>query len=212
MNTWFTSDTHLGHRAIIQYTGRPFPDVATMDTALIANWNDRVKDDDTVYHLGDFCFGSIKVATSYFAQLRGRIHILGTPWHHDKSWLPKPTWLAALQSLSGHPINILPPMHVLLFQQYSTDPKGRPKPVVLCHYPVAKWDRSHYGSWHLYGHCHGQFQNGGLSMDVGVDTLWHKGPDAMQYVPISIEEVAYTMREKPIGSTKTGGLVTPAAE
>ena len=212
MQTWITSDTHLGHSRIIQYTNRPFPDVGAMDEALIANWNDRVKDDDTVYHLGDFCFGPTRVAVAYFARLRGDIRILGTPWHHDKSWLPNPTWFNALQSLSGHTVKILPPMHVLLFQKYSNDPEGRPegrpKPVVLCHYPIAKWDRSHYGSWHLYGHCHGQFQNGGLSMDVGVDATWYKGPDTMKYKPISIEEIACCMIERQQRGTGLGNALT----
>ena len=31
----------------------------------------------------------------------------------------------------------------------------KPQLVVLCHYAMRVWDRSHYGSWHLYGHSHG---------------------------------------------------------
>lgn len=26
--------------------------------------------------------------------------------------------------------------------------------IVLCHYPLACWNKEHYGSWHIYGHIH----------------------------------------------------------
>ncbi len=53
--------------------------------------------------------------------------------------------------------------------------------IVLCHYPIASWERKVHGSWMLYGHTHNRFQNNGLSFDVGVD--------AQNYYPISLEEV-----------------------
>ncbi len=33
--------------------------------------------------------------------------------------------------------------------------------VVLCHYPLAVWDQSHRGSYHLYGHVHDNLQDDG---------------------------------------------------
>lgn len=53
--------------------------------------------------------------------------------------------------------------------------------IVLCHYPIASWDRKVHGAFHLYGHTHNRFQNTGLSFDCGVD--------AQNYYPISLEEV-----------------------
>lgn len=35
MTTWFTSDLHFGHANIIEYSGRPFPDLDHMNRALI---------------------------------------------------------------------------------------------------------------------------------------------------------------------------------
>ena len=51
---FFTSDTHFNHKAIISYCSRPFESVEEMNDRLIDNWNQVVKPNDTVYHLGDF--------------------------------------------------------------------------------------------------------------------------------------------------------------
>ncbi len=56
MNYWFTSDLHLGHGAIIEYCNRPFKDSFDMNDRIIHNWNQRVKKEDVVFHIGDFCF------------------------------------------------------------------------------------------------------------------------------------------------------------
>ena len=54
MKYLFTSDLHLFHPNIIRYCGRPFPDVQKMKDTIIRNWNTHVKDEDTVFHVGDF--------------------------------------------------------------------------------------------------------------------------------------------------------------
>ena len=61
--TYFTSDTHFGHRNILEYEkeARPFETVEEMNEQLIANWNDTVRPKDIVFHLGDFAFGAINV-------------------------------------------------------------------------------------------------------------------------------------------------------
>jgi len=57
-----------------------------MNSSLIRNWNQRVKPEDTVFHVGDFCFQrnnqSLK-AEYWEKQLNGKIiHIKG---NHDKN-------------------------------------------------------------------------------------------------------------------------------
>ena len=53
MNVYFTSDLHFGHKNIIRYDHRPFSSVQEMDAELIRRWNNKVKDEDLVYILGD---------------------------------------------------------------------------------------------------------------------------------------------------------------
>jgi calcineurin-like phosphoesterase family protein len=63
IETYFTSDTHFGHKNILEYEkeARPFDTVEEMNEQLIANWNDTVNQKDIVFHLGDFAFGAINV-------------------------------------------------------------------------------------------------------------------------------------------------------
>ena len=51
---YFTADTHFGHDRTRILHRRPFDGVEEMNAALIRNWNNVIKETDTVYHLGDF--------------------------------------------------------------------------------------------------------------------------------------------------------------
>jgi len=93
MKNWFSSDYHLGHANIIKYCERPFVDVEEMSATIIKNHNQRVKKEDTVFFLGDFCFrnspggkegeGKLDKAEFYINQLNGRfVFIKG---NHDKN-------------------------------------------------------------------------------------------------------------------------------
>ena len=97
---YFISDTHFGHSNIIRYCKRPFLKkedldskgnwvsqyIATqrtkeMDETIIKNWNSRIKDEDIVFFLGDFCLSksseapdSRKDAFDYYSsQLKGDV-------------------------------------------------------------------------------------------------------------------------------------------
>jgi calcineurin-like phosphoesterase family protein len=59
MNTFFISDTHIGHNGVTRFLKddgsklRPWDNIQDMDEALVANWNSVVRPQDKVYHLGD---------------------------------------------------------------------------------------------------------------------------------------------------------------
>lgn len=59
-NTFLISDTHFGHTNICRFLRsdettklRPWDDVQEMDEAFVKNWNEVVRPEDKVYHLGD---------------------------------------------------------------------------------------------------------------------------------------------------------------
>jgi len=84
MATWFTADLHLGHTNIIDYCDRPFADVDAMNRALIDNWNNAVRQDDTVWVLGDFALGKIAETLPIAGELNG--HKLLLAGNHDRCW------------------------------------------------------------------------------------------------------------------------------
>ena len=93
MNYFFTSDLHLGHENIIHYCSRPFKDVEHMNSEIICRWNERVKQDDIVFHIGDFCFrnskggkkgeGTTTKAKEYESKLNGKIIFI--KGNHDRN-------------------------------------------------------------------------------------------------------------------------------
>ena len=67
---------------------------------------------------------------------------------------------------------------------------GHVQRIVLSHYAMRIWDRSHFGTWHLFGHSHGSMPDDptSRSLDVGVD-VWN-------YRPVSYEQIKARMATK----------------
>ncbi len=66
---WFTSDTHFGHANVLNFTDRPFGDIAHMNRALINTINGRVAPTDDLYILGDFSYQMTVVEASALREL-----------------------------------------------------------------------------------------------------------------------------------------------
>jgi calcineurin-like phosphoesterase family protein len=156
-----------------------------MEAELISRWNSVVDDYDTVFHLGDFTLGDMYQARRLFSRLNGRIIVLANEWHHDRRWI-----LDAkehpMSSMSGYDVSIASPMFVFALPEVGA--RRHPQVIVLCHYPLAEWERKHYGAWHLHGHSHGTYQypDGTKALDVGVD--------CHDFYPISLDEVVRRLR------------------
>lgn len=162
MCIYFTSDTHFGHTNIIKYCNRPFASVHEMNVALIQNWNSVVGKYDVVYHLGDFAFRPKSDAESFLSRLNGEIHLI--KGNHDRKI---PDGFA----------------NVSLYEEINY----RGIYIVLCHYAMRVWNKSHRGSIMLYGHSHGSLPGTPQSLDVGVD-CWN-------YKPVGLDEILNRLQE-----------------
>jgi len=74
---FLTSDTHFGHAGVCRFTHpddpevklRPWDNADEMDEEMIRRWNDRVRPNDKVYHLGDVVIN--RKALKTLARLNG---------------------------------------------------------------------------------------------------------------------------------------------
>lgn len=155
---YFTADQHFSHANIIRYCNRPFSSVSEMDETMIARWNERVKPKDAVYVLGDFIFKRQTIPV-ILPQLSGQIKLI--PGDHDSFIAREFSWGQILKNPHGlEKVEVLPKIHEL---------KINGQIIILCHYCLRVWPKSHYNSWHLFGHSHGRLEPIGKSLDVGVD-------------------------------------------
>ena len=144
---YYTSDQHFYHKNILKFCqGRAnlWNDVDEMNEGLIENWNSVVNDDDTVFSLGDICFGNIDIVN----RLKGKIVLV--QGNHDKVNVLK----------SDRFETIVPYLEI----------KDNNKKIILCHYKFECWNMSHHGSFHFYGHSHGMRPGDNQCCDVGVDS------------------------------------------
>lgn len=162
-NVFFVSDEHFSHKNVIKYCNRPFSSVEEMNETMINNHNFTVKDSDITFHLGDFTLinNSFMVYENIITRLNGdHIFLKGS---HDY-WLNNKNALTLIE---------------VMVDDYH---------LTLCHYCLRTWPRSHFNTWHLYGHSHGSLPSIGKSHDVGVD---NNG-----FYPLSFSELYGIMNNK----------------
>lgn len=177
---FFVADEHYGHEKILspEYCDRrarmAVLNVDEMNEVLIANHNERVTQQDVTVHAGDFCWYKKLDVHKLVKRLNGtHIFIRGS---HD-AWLPssaKYMW----RKMIAIPHPMLADDGLWAFRQF----------IVVCHYAMRRWERSHYGSWQLYGHSHGRLEPIGLQHDVGVDNN--------NFYPVSLIELVEIMKHR----------------
>jgi calcineurin-like phosphoesterase family protein len=154
MAIWFTADTHFGHAGALSLYRRPFGSVAEMNATMIARWNDTVRPEDEVWHLGDFALRtSADAAADLLRQLHGRKHLV-TGNNDAPGITALPGW-ASVQA----------------YAELTVDARR----LVLCHYAFRTWNGMSKGSLNLHGHSHGRLKSLPRQTDVGVD-CWEFRP------------------------------------
>lgn len=131
----YISDLHFGHSNVIRFDGRPFSNTDDMEKALIQNWNRVTNPNDTVYILGDFCWGKEPEWKRILPQLKGnKVLIRG---NHD------------LKEMSSELKKMF--QDVKDYKEITDNGKH----VVMCHYPILLYKASYNPDCYmLCGHVH----------------------------------------------------------
>lgn len=139
MKTWITSDLHFGHENVLKFcpeTRGCFNDAEHMNNEIVRIWNDVVADEDLIYILGDVAFMSGYNAAQVVKRLKGRKVLI--EGNHDPKLLKDVHFRNCFEEIHKY--------HEIRYNKTN---------VVMFHYPIAEWNRMHYGAVHFYGHLHG---------------------------------------------------------
>jgi calcineurin-like phosphoesterase family protein len=151
--TWFTADTHFGHKRIVELSDRPFATLAEMHDYLIDTWNSLIGRKDRVFVVGDFGFaGPLCDLDVVFGALRGEKHLVVGNHDEDNPKVLRLPWVSQTQIAKV---------------------KDDGRRVVACHYPMTTWPGVQRGYPHVHGHSHGTLRDvRPMRADVGVDVPW----------------------------------------
>ena len=194
MNIWITSDTHYGHTNIAgpnlsrwSKGYRDFNSVWEMNQALVEGINKYVKEDDILYHLGDWSFGGMHNIKLFRGSIVCQnIHlILG---NHDKHIVDKEV---KFHDTTFNPLQLFSSVQDVLHLEL-----GKIK-LFFSHYAHRVWNGSHKGVIHLYGHSHDSIEDFGRSMDIGVDVAYRM---FREYRPFNIGDIIRIMEKREINN------------
>lgn len=186
---FYIADTHFGHSAILRFDHRPFADVYQMEETMVMLWNATVRKNDTVYILGDFCWGKADEWLQIVRRLNGtKVLIQG---NHDLSSYPA--------ELKKQFADITPYKEIV-----DNGKDNSSRKVIMSHYPIPFYKHSSDPKYFmLCGHVHNTaeneylenliqelrkdtgefFQPCGQIYNVGCMMPW------MQYTPRTLDEI-----------------------
>ncbi len=190
---FFTSDSHYSHQNLCKATTRwtdnsktrDFKSLDHMNSVLVDEINNKVGENDVLFHLGDFSFGGFE----NIGEFRNRIicknvHlVLGNHDHHIER---NKDGIRSLFASVNHYVSL----------DLRIPGKGQEMDkhsMILCHFPIASWDGMNDGRIHLHGHVHLGPNNKiaeGRAMDVGAD--------GNNMVPYSLNEILALLKGRPI--------------
>lgn len=202
MRFW-TSDWHIDHANIIDFTERPFyktvtqnfalgdaeveiPDTDAMNKALIDNTNDMVGVDDEIWFIGDVAMGSRKVSLPKFKQLKCR-NLFLVPGNHDNCHPMFKPFQKAIPMYEDAGFTILEPQ---------VDTMIGDTEVTVCHFPYrgdSQFEDRYSGNrpddlgqWLIHGHVHSPHKT---VPDIHPRQI-HVGVDAWDMRPATEDQIA----------------------
>jgi calcineurin-like phosphoesterase family protein len=181
-----TSDNHFSHRNISKFcpSTRPDSDPAVMDEKMIAQWQNQVRPNDTVWMLGDVFWSHEPEAIAIMDRLPGKKHLVFG--NHDDMIRNNSTIRNKFEST----------------QEYK-EISFNGNRMILFHYPIQEWHKCHSGSINCYGHIHHAVSGvEGRTVNVCVDS-----PDMYNGIPYRLypmqEVVDFALKFPARGDTLT---------
>ena len=114
---------------------RPFESVEEMDRILLQNYNSVVRQNDTVYILGDLCHHmKIEDADNLIRKMNGKKYLI--VGNHDKKYDPR-----LFEDIKD-------------FMKISVEGRN----FALMHYPMLSWPKKSSGGYQLHGHIHARME------------------------------------------------------
>ena len=184
MTTYFCSDLHFFHTKVIEFDNRPYETVEEMNQDLIKRWNETVKENDTVYILGDsFMHATKEQAESVLKQLKGKLHYIYG--NHDE--VIKNGLKHYFKSVKHYD------------EIYVTDKTGHNWKVILSHYPMVSFNGQHKKhTIHLYGHVHNSEEQAVTLMTKMVNLHLSESKKTCKTVNVGVMQPYMDYRPQPI--------------
>lgn len=166
---YFTSDWHFFHDRILDFHARRKElfgtDIKEVTEKMILLWNNTVSKKDTVYILGDLSFGTVEQKRKLFNRLNGnKVLILG---NHDSIPTEQRCFFNHISQIKN-----------MAFKKSNIPELSGNMEIIMCHFPMYRWEHCNKGSIMLHGHCHGKIDQdnklmceheGLIRIDVGLD-------------------------------------------
>lgn len=170
---YYIADWHYGHANCISFDGRPFKTLDEMNAELIKRWNSVVKNDDTVFVLGDMFWCKTSDAVPILKELNGQKFLV--KGNHDRC----------------HDAKFA---HCFLSIKEYMEVNDAGRKVVLCHYPIPCFKNHFYGWYHLYGHVHTSFEHNMMLHHRYLTEELYTKPCQMYNVGAMLPYIDYTPR------------------
>lgn len=168
--TFLVSDTHFGHAGVCRFTEadgvtkiRPWTDPDEMDEAMIQRWNDVVRPNDKVYHLGDVVINRKSLPT--LARLNGdKVLIRGNhDIFRDDEYREYFRELRAYHVLNG---------------------------MILSHIPVHEASLGRFGT-NIHGHLHTNRVKKARGVDARTGTVLYSDENDVRYHCVCVEQTGF---------------------
>lgn len=172
---FYISDIHFNDQRVFDKCSRPFKNIEEYKEQIITRWNAKVKDDDTVYVLGDVAEDSYDEVIKIFKRLNGIKHfIIG---NHDLKLL-----------------SIIKNSNIFKSINFIDLIEDNGRKVCICHYPLMDWMEFSREGYHVYGHIHNKTKLNGHAY-VQIKEYFSDKPafnasvDVTGYEPVTLDEM-----------------------